>query len=66
MNTRKAQSIGHCAGSLLPIKNKQIQKNNPHQVDDRCQAKGSKELITKQTTSSSDKHWLSEGEAAGN
>lgn len=36
-------------------KNKQT-KNNPHQVDDRCQAKGSKELITKQTTSSSDKH----------
>lgn len=62
----QSKSIGHCAGSLLPIKNKQIQKNNPHQVDDRCQAKGSKELITKQTTSSSDKHWLSEGEAAGN
>lgn len=49
-----------------PDKKQTNTKNNPHQVDDRCQAKGSKELITKQTTSSSDKHWLSEGEAAGN
>lgn len=49
-----------------PNKKQTNTKNNLHQVDDRCQAKGSKELITKQTTSSSDKHWLSEGEAAGN